>query len=92
MAQPGPDPLVFWIDVGLSDVSSTGPYMTAINHPSAWSGAALRVEPGNADTSAVIFRMMSRTPGDQMPPIATERPDLQGIGAVRGWINSLPPL
>lgn len=89
MAQPRPDPLIFWIDVGLTDVSFTGPYLTAVDHPSMWSGAAFRVDGGSADTSAVMLRMMSRVVGAQMPPIATERVHLEGMGAVRGWINSL---
>jgi hypothetical protein len=34
--------------------------------------------------------MTSRMLGAQMPPIATERAHLAGIGAVRAWITALP--
>lgn len=87
--QPVTDPLVFWIDVGVRDESFTGPYTTAVSHPSMWSGAAFRIVAGDPDASAVIRRMTSRTVGVQMPPIASELPHPAGIGAVRAWINSL---
>ena len=39
--------------------------------------------------SAVLYRMGQRTANMQMPPIATEQPDLDGIELVRLWIESL---
>jgi hypothetical protein len=65
-----------------------------------WRGGAitLRVDPGHPDMSALVARMSARgpkgqTPGqlsDQMPPLATEIVDPDGIAAVSQWISALP--
>lgn len=87
--EPAADPMVLWIDVGARDVSATGPYTTAVGHRSSWAGASMRVSPGMPDTSAIILRMQTRVATDQMPPIASELPHPEGIGAVRAWIRGL---
>jgi hypothetical protein len=57
-----------------------------------WSSPAISTEvvPGDAAHSAVIARMMARGNLDQMPPLATEIPDTDGISAISAWINGLP--
>ncbi len=52
-------------------------------------GYADRIVAGDADTSAIPYRMSQRTANMQMPPIATELPDTDGIELVRLWIDSL---
>jgi hypothetical protein len=57
----------------------------------SWTAAPYeyRVVPGNPDESAIYYRMSTRELIDQMPPIATEIPDWEGLAAVRSWIESL---
>jgi hypothetical protein len=58
-----------------------------------WQGGAitLRVAPGAPDESAVVARMSVRTPKVQMPPLATEVVDPEGLALLRAWITALPP-
>ena len=49
----------------------------------------LRVAPGAPDQSGLLFRMTERGPKTQMPPLATEQVDDDGIAAVRAWIEAL---
>lgn len=58
-----------------------------------WRGGAitLRVTPGAPDTSALVARMNTRGTKDQMPSLATETPDPDGLALVRAWIGALPP-
>lgn len=61
-----------------------------------WKGPAqylFIIEPGSAATSGVIGRMEARADmgfsPDQMPPIASEKPDETGIDHVSAWIDRL---
>jgi hypothetical protein len=49
----------------------------------------LRVAPGEPAQSALLFRMTERGPKTQMPPLATELTDPDGIDLVRAWIDAL---
>lgn len=51
--------------------------------------AALRVDPGRPDTSALAIRMANRGTLTAMPPLATEKSDPDGLAAVRSWIGGL---
>jgi hypothetical protein len=51
---------------------------------------SLRVAPGDPDQSGLLFRMTQRGEKTQMPPLATEQRDDDGIAAVRAWIETLP--
>lgn len=48
------------------------------------------VDPGNADQSVMIIRMLSPTFPTKMPEIGTETVDPTGEAAVRAWINQPP--
>lgn len=48
-----------------------------------------RIVAGDPDMSAIHYRMSQRTANMQMPPLATEQPDTDGIELVRLWIDSL---
>jgi hypothetical protein len=77
-----------------TDVASSGVYTSIVGQPlQYWRGGAitLRVAPGAPAMSALIARMKSRTPKEQMPPLATELVDPTGIDAVSAWISALPP-
>jgi mono/diheme cytochrome c family protein len=58
-----------------------------------WRGGpiTLRVSPGQPDMSALLVRMQARGNKDEMPPLATELVDTDGIGLVRSWIAALSP-
>ena len=51
----------------------------------------LRVVPGEPDSSALIQRMLVRGPKEQMPPLASEEIDPDGVLAIRRWIAELAP-
>jgi hypothetical protein len=68
--------------------------MTSISewkdHPSRFE---YRVVPGDPEHSALYFRMTQRgdeePSPDQMPPLATEKQDSEGVERVKAWIESL---
>jgi mono/diheme cytochrome c family protein len=49
----------------------------------------MRVVAGQPDQSAVLTRMQRREPRQQMPPLASEQVDPEGVAAVRAWIGAL---
>jgi hypothetical protein len=56
-----------------------------------------RIFGGSTMKSSVSYRMALRSgidgvaQQDQMPPVATEDPDMTGIATVNAWIMTLPP-
>lgn len=50
------------------------------------------VEPGRPGESVLTWRMQTRQPQHQMPPLGTELPDTEGLALVQRWIASQPPL
>jgi len=50
------------------------------------------VAPGAPERSAVLYRMGSRRPSSQMPPLGTVLVDDEAVALVRSWIASLDPL
>lgn len=76
-------------DAALEDV---GAWRTGVGVPTrSWShaDAPLRIAPGDPDTSAVVVRMRARGDKDQMPPLATEHVDTQGLATVEAWVGGL---
>ena len=74
----------------------TGPGSTAVAVPSRWqpSGASeplLRITPRLPERSALLHRLSSRAPADQMPPIGTHRVDDSAVQLVHSWIATLDP-
>lgn len=65
---------------------------SALGRPSQFAipGAAetLRIAPGRPEASALAFRMGSRLPASQMPPLGTRRVDDEALALVRDWITS----
>ncbi len=50
---------------------------------------AYRIEAGDPSRSAVVFRMATRNPTRQMPPLGTKVVDEEGVALVRRWIADL---
>jgi mono/diheme cytochrome c family protein len=65
---------------------------SAVGRPSGFAipGAShtLRIAPGRPDASALAFRMASRFPATQMPPLGTREVDDEALALVRGWITN----
>jgi hypothetical protein len=68
---------------------------TAVGVPSGFrlpgdaTGSTRRVEAGDPGRSAVLFRMATRNPMRQMPPLGTKVADDEGVEKVRAWIAGL---
>ena len=72
----------------------TGALATAVDVPSRYrppgaQGPMLRVASGQPGRSALLHRLSSRAPADQMPPIATHLVDGPAVQLVRAWIAAL---
>jgi hypothetical protein len=63
-------------------IDIAGEYVT----PSVAPEASRRIAPGAPDASAVVYRMSSRRPSSQMPPLGTAVVDTQALELIRGWI------
>jgi hypothetical protein len=82
--------MVLRLNVDEHDAANNGIVNTTFNKPlQSWVGHGYtdRIVPGDADTSAVTYRMSLRTENMQMPPIATELVDETGLNLVRTWIE-----
>ncbi|HEX3695456.1 MAG TPA: hypothetical protein VH374_08695 [Polyangia bacterium] len=85
--------MVLRLTVADRDLRSSGLYESIVGQTLQYfrgGGVTMRVSPGDPDNSAVMVRMQSRTEKIQMPPLATEIVDPDGVAAVRAWITSLP--
>jgi mono/diheme cytochrome c family protein len=74
------------------DVQLTQAYLTAVNQPlTRWlnKGYDYRIVAGDPAHSAIVARMSVRGTTDQMPRIATEEVDVEGVAAVSKWIATL---
>jgi hypothetical protein len=85
--------LDLWIDVEMTSPELTGAYVTAVGQPNqvfADQQVTARIEPGDASSSSVWFRMSERGNNAQMPPLGSEVVDADGLSAIQTWIEGLP--
>lgn len=96
-AAPAKD-LSMFIAVDTATVEATGTFQGTVNRRTDpnWRATGLqgmprvRVVPGDADNSALVWRMMRRGDDDaQMPPLATDIVDRAAVAKISDWINSL---
>jgi hypothetical protein len=86
--------MVLRLKVTERDPATSELYGSVVDTPlQYWRGGAitLRVAPGAPDASAILARMSARGTKDQMPSLATELTDPDGLALVRAWIAALPP-
>jgi len=57
--------------------------------PAAWDAPGERVRPGAPDRSVLAFRMASRNPVSQMPPLGTRIVDEQAVALINKWIAEI---
>lgn len=84
--------MILRLDVGETDAATTQIIQTTVGQDlEVWlnHGYTKRIVPGDPDQSAVFYRMSQRTMMVQMPPVATEFTDPNGLDLVRTWIQSL---
>jgi len=73
----------------LVSVGDTAVWRTAVGERGhRFDGASRLIEPGDASKS-LISRRMRRRDDEQMPPLATESVDVDGLQVVNDWIESL---
>jgi hypothetical protein len=74
------------------DVTQTPPYLTAVGVAPTLNtvpGATAIIGPDDAAHSAAYLRMNTNDDAIQMPKLAREEIDPDGVAAVEAWINSL---
>ena len=84
--------MILRLDVSEHDPMTTQIYQTTVGVPlEQWinRGYTTRIIAGDPDHSAVFVRMSSRAMNVQMPPLATEYIDPNGMDLLRSWITSL---
>ena len=54
--------------------------------PSIWDAAGVRVHAGDPDRSVLAFRMETRNPVAQMPPVGSRIVDEEAVALIRKWI------
>jgi hypothetical protein len=70
--------------------------LTAVDGPGRWQvpgvdpDSSRVVAPGLTSHSSLAYRMASRRPSSQMPPLGTVVRDDEGLALVRRWIEGLP--
>ena len=64
---------------------------TRFQHPKASEGSTVLVNRSAPDLSAVLFRMRSRSPSYQMPPLGTVVRDQKAVDAITHWISRQSP-
>jgi hypothetical protein len=78
---------------GVREVRLNVAIETTVGRASAWQipgageGASARITPGSPDLSALLYRMKSRRPSSQMPPLGTVVPDHDAIEELTRWIS-----
>lgn len=83
---------VFTTDV---TADTTAAYATAVDvllSGRLWTpppGVTHRIRLGDVGASGVHYRMQTRVPEDQMPPLATEEVDSEGVELIERWIVQL---
>jgi hypothetical protein len=85
--------MVLRLVVADRDAATSGVFASIVGKDvNYWRGGAItkRVAPGAPDMSALVVRMSARGTKDEMPPLATEIVDADGLAAVRAWIAALP--
>lgn len=65
-------------------------YRTKWQQPGVADGASVLVTPGAPDRSALLYRMRSRAPSSQMPPLGTVLRDEDAVAMVTRWIERQP--
>ncbi len=86
-------PMVLRLAAGEASVETSRIYRTTVGASLNFyhaPGYALRIAPGDPTRSAIVHRDGARGTMDQMPPLATEIVDPDGLAAVSAWIESLP--
>jgi len=84
--------MVLRLGAGEHDVETSQVFQSIVGQAlQYWRGGDIksRVVPGVPEASAIVARMATRGTDDQMPPLATEVPDAEGLAVVRAWIASL---
>ena len=59
---------------------------TRFQHPKVADGATMLINPPQPDLSAILFRMRSRSPSYQMPPLGTVVRDQKAVDAIAAWV------
>jgi hypothetical protein len=83
-------PLRLWEStLKLDSVTTTLGYETTVGAKNAFLPEFHVIEPGRPDESELVIRISERGTR-QMPPIATEVVDEDGVAKIRAWVESIP--
>jgi hypothetical protein len=80
-----------YADDGLAVIADALDRTTKFDLPGLVPGTSRAVVAGQPSLSALLYRMRSRRPSSQMPPLGTVVTDRDAVNAVEAWIAALPP-
>lgn len=70
------------------DSLSLGYFKTPVATGGGSGGLTYVIDPGNADASILLFRMITNDPEKRMPEIGRSISHQEGVALIRDWINS----
>jgi hypothetical protein len=87
IARPDTD-MILRLSIGDTQLANSAACRTTFGVPTQrFRDVRLRVAPGDPAASAIFVRMSARGTPAQMPPIATEHVDADGLAALTSWIE-----
>jgi mono/diheme cytochrome c family protein len=85
--------LSLWVDTDATEVEETATWQTSVGQPTVIfkdQHVSARIEPGQPNASAILYRMRQRGNNAQMPPFGSHIIDEAGVAAIQAWVESLP--
>jgi hypothetical protein len=79
--------------VGLASMTTMQELESVIGHGSKYqvpglaAGHSYRISPGHPEQSSIVFRMSTRDPYRQMPPLGTKIVDTQAVALITQWVR-----
>ena len=79
----------FYLDLLEKDSVTLGIFKTPVAAGRGSGGLEYIIDPGNADKSILLYRMLSTDPGVMMPELSRSLRHDEAIPIIRDWINQL---
>jgi hypothetical protein len=80
-------PLLGEPEIGRSELKTFVGHVSKFQIPGLPAGQSCRIWPGDPTRSSILYRMQTRNPFQQMPPLGTRLVDQEAIDVITGWIK-----